>query len=238
MPEIPILSINQTKFNLELQGYPDVNITITLTSSTNIILTLRKITLTKYKTSATFAITGKEYGFLRIKYNITGENAVEFEKPDSTVVFTDKANETIVAPICYQCGGALEKGCFTEKNKNFLFTSNLQWSATKTTRGITQILAYGNKTLPLSLTGGQILTSGSIESYSIRNELEAEKTNRLIRNCTIKGLEQVNIESILRTHAFEYSIQVFFNTYSPRWFKLIAALNVNEYYAKDLVGEL
>ena len=200
MPEIPILSINQT--------------------------------------IATFAITGKEYGFLRIKYNITGENAVEFDKPDSTVVFTDKANETIVAPICYQCGGALEKGCFTEKNKNFLFTSNLQWSATKTTRGITQILAYGNKTLPLSLTGGQILTSGSIESYSIRNELEAEKTNRLIRDCSIKGLEQVNIGSILRTHAFEYSIQVLFNTYSPRWFKLIAALNVNEYYAKDLVGEL
>ena len=117
MPEIPILSINQIKFNLELQGYPDVNITITLTSSRNIILTPRKITLTKYKTSATFAITGKEYGFLRIKYNITGENAVEFDKPDSTVVFTDKANETIVAPICYQCGGALEKGCFTEKKQ-------------------------------------------------------------------------------------------------------------------------
>ena len=238
MPEIPILSINQTKSNLELQGYPDVNITITLTTSTNIILAPRRITLTKNKTSETFAITGKEYGFLRIKYNITGENAVEFDKPDSTVVFIDKANETIVAPICYQCGGALEKGCFTEKNKTFLFTSNLQWSATKTTRGITQILAYGNKTLPLSLTGGQILTSDSIESYSIRNELEAEKTNRFIRNCSIKGLEQVNIGSILRTHAFEYSIQVFFNTYSPRWFKLIAALNVNEYYAKDLVGEL
>ena len=238
VPEIPILSVNQTKSNLELQGYPDVNITVTLTSSANIILAPKKITLTKNKTSATFTITGKEYGFLHIKYNITGENAVEFDKPDATVVFIDKANETIVAPICYQCGGVLEKGCFTEKNKNILFTSNLQWSATKTTRGITQILAYGNKTLPLSLTGGQIFTSGSIESYSVRNELEAEKTNRFIRNCSIRGAEQVNIGSILRTHAFEYSIQVFFNTYSPSWFKLIAALNVNEYYAKDLVGEL
>ena len=238
VPEIPILFVNQTKYNLELQGYPDANITVTLTASTSIILAPKKITLTKNKTSATFAVTGREYGFLRIKYNITGENAVEFDNPDSTVVFIDKAKKTIAVPICYLCGGILEKGCFTEKNKNLIFTSNLQWSGRKTTRGITQILAYGNKTLPLSLTGAQILTSDSIVLCSVRNELEAEKTNRFIRNCSIKGIEEVNIGSILRTHAFEYSIQVYFNTYSPSWFKLIAALNVNEYYAKDLVGDI
>ena len=238
MPEIPILSVNQTKSNLELRGYPDVSITVTLTSSANIIIAPKKITLTKNITSATFSITGREYGFLRIKYNITGENAVEFDNPDSTVVFIDQPTETMVAQICYQCGGVLKKGCFTEKNKNFLLMSNLQWSATKVTRGITQLLSYGNKTLPLSLTGAQVLTSGSIESYNVRNEFEGEKANKFIKNCSTKGVQQVNIGSILRTHAFEYSIQVFFNTYSPSWFKLIAALNVNEYYAKDLVGEL
>ena len=238
VPEISVLSVNQTKSNLKLQKYPDVNTTVTLTSATNIILASKKITVTKNKTSATFSITGREYGFQRIKYNITGENTDEFDNPNSTVVFIDKANETIVVPICYLCGGILEMGCFTEKKKNLIFTSNLQWSEAKMTRGITQILAYGNKRLPLSLTGAQILTSSSIELYSVRNELEAEKTNRFIRNCSIKVVEQVNIGSILRTHAFEYSIQVFFNTYSPSWFKLIAALNVNEYYSEDLVGEL
>ena len=82
------------------------------------------------------------------------------------------------------------------------------------------------------------MTSGSIESHSVRNEFEGEKANKFIRNCSTKGVQHVSIGSIFHTHAFEYSIQVFFNTYSPSWFKLIAALNVNEYYAKDLVGEL
>ena len=143
MPEIPILSVNQKKSNLELRGYPDVSITVTLTSSANIIIAPKKITLTKNITSATFSITGREYGFLRIKYNITGENAVEFGNPASTVVFIDQPTEIaqMVAQICYQCGGVLEKGFFTEKNKYFLFMSNLQWSATKVTRGITQLLS-------------------------------------------------------------------------------------------------
>ena len=34
------------------------------------------------------------------------------------------------------------------------------------------------------------------------------------------------------------AFKFFFNTYSPSWFKLIAALKIKEYFVKDLVSEL
>ena len=126
VPEISLLSINQTKSNLELYGYPDDHIVVTLTSSSNVILKPAKIILTKNKTSATFEITMREYEFIRIKYNITGENAAEFDNPNSTIVFFDKANKTVFDTICYQCDGVLENGCFTVRHKNLLFTSYLK----------------------------------------------------------------------------------------------------------------
>lgn len=116
-----------------------------------------KVTLTKNKTSATFELTMRENRFIHIKYNITGNNAAEFDNPNSTIVFIDKTNETVYKPICYQCDGILENGCFTVRHKNFIFTSYLQWSGNKTTRGVTQLLAYENNTLPLPLTGIKIL---------------------------------------------------------------------------------
>ena len=238
VPEIPILSVYQTKSNLKIQGYPVNHIIVTLISSPDVLIKPTKITLTRSKTSATFAVTVRKYGFDSIKYNITGENAPEFEKPDSTFLFADEDNKTIFTPICYPCGGILTKGCFMETIKNKSFTSNLRWSSTKRSFGITQILAYENKTLPLSLTGGQILPSGTIKTYGVGNELEANNAIRFIDNCSNKREEPVNIGNILRTHTFEYSIQVFFNAYFPSWFKLIAASNINEYYKRDLYAEL
>ena len=238
VPVIPILVVNQTKSNLVIQGYPDSQIVITLTSPEDLLIEPLVIKLTNNKTSAVLSVTGKQYGFFKIKYEVSGENAADFDTPQSTLVFVDKANETLNATICYQCGGVLEKGCFTKNVTSKVFVSNLQWSATKATTGITQILAYGNKALPLSLTGGQILSAGTTEMYSGRNIIEADNASRFSSNCSKESETLLDIGNILRTHAFEYSIQVFFNTYSPNWFKLIAALKTSEYYAKDLVSEL
>ena len=238
VPVIPILAVNQTKSNLVIQGHPDSQIVITLTSPAGLLIEPIEIKLTKNKTSAVLSVTGRKYGFFNIKYEVSGENAADFDTPHSTLVFVDKANETLNKPICYQCGGVLEKGCFTRNVTSKVFVSNLQWSATKTTRGITQILSYGNKALPLSLTGGQILSAGTVETYSGRNIIEADNATRFSSNCSNEVETLLDIGNILRTHAFEYSIQVFFNTYSPNWFKLIAALKTSEYYAKDLVSEL
>ena len=238
VPEISILSVYQTKSNLKIQGYPINHIIVTLISSPDVLIKPSKITLTRNKTSATFAVTVRKYGFVSIKYNVSGENADEFEKPDSTVLFVDEANKTIFTPICYPCGGILAKGCFMETVNNRSFTSNLKWSSLKKSFGITQILAYENKTLPLSLTGGQIMPSGTIKTYSLRNEVEVNNAIRFIDNCSNKREKLVNIGNILRTNTFEYSIQVFFNAYTPSWFKLIAASNINEYYKNDLYAEL
>ena len=171
-------------------------------------------------------------------YEISGENADEFDIPEPTIIFVDKANETMYAPICYKCGGVLKKGCFSINDTRKVFLSNLQWSATKTTKGITQILTYGNSALPLSLTGGQILSSLSKNIYRGANIKEAVNASNFSSNCSDEGEVVVNIGSILRTNTFEYSIQVFFNTYSPSWFKLIAVLKTSEYMGKDLVSEL
>lgn len=238
VPEILILFINQTRFNLKIQGHPDNHVTVSLIPSQDVLIEPTEIRLTKNKTSGTFAIAGRKYGFLSTKYNVSGGNAAEFDKPDSTVLFVDEANKTNFAPICYSCGGNLAKGCFMEILDNKSFTSNLPWSSSKRTFGITQILAYENKTLPLSLIGGQILPSGLIETYNVRNELEVENVIRFISNCSKKGEELFNIGYILRTNAFEYSIQVFFNAYTRSWFKVIAALKTNEYYKKDLYAKI
>ena len=238
VPEILILFINQTRFNLKIQGHPDNHVTVSLIPSQDVLIEPTEIRLTKNKTSGTFAITGRKYGFLSIKYNVSGGNAAEFDKPDSTVLFVDEANKTNFAPICYSCGGNLAKGCFMEILDNKSFTSNVPWSSSKRTFGITQILAYENKTLPLSLIGGQILPSGLIETYNVRNELEVENVIRFISNCSKKGENLFNIGYILCTNAFEYSIQVFFNAYTPSWFKVIAALKTNEYYKKDLYAKI
>ena len=238
IPEIPLITINQTKSNLLIQGYPDNKIKITLVSSKNLSIRPRVITLTKNKTIAMYSVTGNRSGFFNINYEISGENADEFDIPDSTLVFVNKANETIYAPICYHCGGVLKKGCFSINDTNKVFLSNLRWSATKTTKGITQILTYGNRTLPLSLTGGQTISSLTEETYCGNNIIEALNATNFISNCSDKGEVVLNIGHILRTNTFEYSIQVFFNEYSPSWFKLIAALRTNEYNGKDLVSEL
>ena len=238
IPEIPILTVNKTKSNLVIQGYPDSQIVITLTSPASLLIEPTVIKLTSNKTSAVLSVTGRKYGFFNINYKVSGENAADFDIPHSTLVFVDRANETINTQICYRCGGVLEMGCFTKNVTSKVFVSNLQWSATKVTRGITQILAYGNKALPLSLTGGQILLAGTTETYSGTNIIEVDNATRFISNCSNEAEMLLDIGNILRTHAFEYSIQVFFNTYSPSWFKLIAALKTSEYYAKDLVSEL
>ena len=236
--EVLLVSINQPKTTLEIRGYPDKSIIVTLISSPHVFFEPSKITLTKNKTSSTFTMTVKKSGFYHINYNITGENAVEFVRPGTTLIFFEKANETITKPIFFQHGGFLEEGCFEERVNGKVFLSNLKWSSNKTTNGIVQVLSYGNKTLPLSLTGGKVLPSGNIEAFSITNATEVDDKTRFLSNCSNKGIEQVNIGHYLRTHAFEYSIQVFFNTYSPSWFKLIAALKINEYFAEDLVAEL
>ena len=238
VPEIPILAVNQTNSNLVIQGYPDSQIVITLIAPASLLIEPTVIKLTNSKTSAALSITGKKYGFFNIKYEVSGENAANFDVPHSTLVFVDKANETLNTLICYQCGGVLPKGCFTKNVTSKVFVSNLQWSATKATRGITQILAYGNKALPLSLTGGQILSAGTTKTYSGRNIIEADNATKFSSNCSKRAEKLLDIGNILRTHAFEYSIQVFFNAYSPNWFKIIAALKTSEYYAKDLVSEL
>ena len=237
-PEIHIVSINETNGNFTIHGYPYKSITVALSPSPHLLVQPTNITLTKNKTSATFAVTGTKYGFLPVKFNFTGENAADFHVPGPTFVFFYKNNESVTLPFAYSRGGILKKGCFTEKVKEKLFLSNLQWSANKTTRGITQIFTYGNKTLPLSLTGGKILSSGRIKTYNMGNVIDVENATRFITNCPKEGVELVNIGSILRTNAFEYSIQEFFNAFSPSWFKLIAALRINEYYAQDLVAEL
>ena len=237
-PEIHIVSINETNGNFTIHGYPYKSITVALSPSPHLLIEPTNITLTKDKTSATFAVTGTKYGFLPVKYNVTGENAADFHVPGPTFIFFYKTNESVTSPFAYSRGGILKEGCFTEKVKEKLFLSNLHWSANKTTRGITQILAYGNKTLPLSLTGGKILSSGRIKTYNMGNVIDVENATRFITNCPKEGVELVNIGSILRTNAFEYSIQEFFNAFSPSWFKLIAALRINEYYAQDLVAEL
>ena len=238
IPEMLLVSINKSKTVLEIRGHPDKSIIVTLVSSPDIFLEPAKITLTKNKTSSTFTVNGKNSGFYRIKYNVTGENAFEFDRPRSTLVFIEKANGTITTPISFKRGDILEEGCFKEGLNGKVFLSNLQWLPNKTTDGIIQVLSYENKTLPLSLTGGKILPSGNIETFSIRNLTEINNQTRFLDNCSYKGIELVNIGHFLRTHAFEYSIQVFFNTYSPSWFKLIAALKINEYFIKDLVAEL
>ena len=237
-PEIHVVSINETNGNFTIHGYPYKSITIALSPSPHLLIEPTNITLTKDKTSATFAVTGTKYGFLPVKYNVTGENTADFHVPGPTFIFFYKTNESVTSPFAYSRGGILKEGCFTEKVKEKLFLSNLQWSANKTTRGITQIFAYGNKTLPLSLTGGKILSSGKIETYNLENVIEVENATTFITNCSKERVKLVNIGSILRTNAFEYSIQEFFNTFSPSWFKLIAALHINEYYAQDLVAEL
>ena len=107
------------------------------------------------------------------------------------------------------------------------------------TNGLVQVLSYGNKTLPLSFTGGKILPSGNIVTFSVGNLIShVDNHSRFLSNCSNKETGLVNIGHLLRTHAFEYSIQVFFNTYSPSWFKLIGALKIKEYFKKDLVSEL
>lgn len=238
MPEIPLMIVNQTKSNLLIQGYPNNKIKITLVSSASLLIKPKVITLTKNKTTAMYSVTGIRSGFFNIKYEISGKSADEFDTPESTLIFVDKANETIYAAICHQCGGVLKKGCFSISDTRKVVFSNLQWSATQTTKGITQILAYGNSTLPLSLTGGQILSSLAKKIYRGANIMEVVNASNFISNCSDKGEVAVNIGSILRTNTFEYSIQVFFNTYSPSWFKLIAALQTSEYMGNDLVSEL
>ena len=233
-----LVSINQQKTTLEIRGYPEKSIIVTVVSSPHVFFESSKITLTKNKTSSTFTVTVKKSGFYQINYNITGENAVEFDRPGTTLIFVEKANETITKPIFFQHGDLLEEGCFEGRVNGKVFLSNLKWSVNKTTNGIVQVLSYGNKTLPLSLTGGKILASGNIEPFSITNATKVDEKTRFLSNCSNKGMEQVNIGHYLRTNAFEYSIQVFFNTYSPSWFKLVAALKINEYFTKDLVAEL
>ena len=238
IPEISLMKVNQTKSNLIIQGYPNNKIKIVLVSSKSLSIKPKVITLTKNKTTAMYSVTGIRSGFFNIKYEISGENADEFDIPEPTIIFVDKANETMYAPICYKCGGVLKKGCFSINDTRKVFLSNLQWSATKTTKGITQILTYGNSALPLSLTGGQILSSLSKNIYRGANIKEAVNASNFSSNCSDEGEVVVNIGSILRTNTFEYSIQVFFNTYSPSWFKLIAVLKTSEYMGKDLVSEL
>ena len=145
-----------------------------------------------------------------INYNITGENAAEFDRPDATLVFVEKANETIATPIFFQRGDFLEEGCWEERVNGKVFLSNLKWSSNKTTNGIVQILSYGNKTVLLSLTGGKILLSGNIVAFSIANLTERDKETRFLSNCSNNRTELVNIGHLLRTNAFENSIQVFF----------------------------
>ena len=233
-----LVSINQPKTILEIIGHPEKSITITLISSSYIFLEPAKITLTKNKTFSTFTVNGKKSGFYRIKYNISGENAAEFDRPGTTLIFIEKANETITMPISFQRGDVLEEGCFKERVNGKVFLSNLKWSSNKTTDGVIQVLSYENKALPLSFIGGKILPSGNIDAFSMENLTNVDNTIQFLSNCFNNGTELVNIGHLLRTHAFEYSIQVFFNTFSPSWFKLIAALKVNEYFIKDLVAEL
>ena len=224
--------------NLEIQGHPEQSLIITLISSPNIVIEPKIIHLTKNKTSAMFTITAKRYGSLFVKYEITGENEADFDNPDHSFGFVDDINKASITPICYQCGGTLKKGCFIEMVKNIALLSYLPWSPSKVTRGITQVMGHENNTLPLSLIGGVI---SSFSSFAASNVGKTNKTGNFASfstNCTNKGEEPINIGTILRTHAFEYSVQVFFNTFSPSWFKLLAALKVHEYSAKDLVGEL
>ena len=230
--------VNQPKIDLVIKGYPDNKIVITLVSSSSLSIKPKVVILTKNKTSAVYSITGNTSGLFNIKYKISGENAAEFDNPNSTLVFVDEANKATYAPVCYQCDGVLKRGCFSKNISNNVLVSNLQWSASKATKGITQILTYGNRTLPLSLAGGQTVPYLTTESYSGNNIIEAVNTSTFKSNCSNEGEVVLNIGSILRTNAFEYSIQVFFNTYSPSWFKLIAALKTNEYNGKDLVSEL
>ena len=238
VPEIPILSVNQTIPNLKIQGYPDNSVIVTLISSPNVLIKPALIKLTRENTTAVVAVTGKKYGILRIKYKITGDNEAEFDTPDETLGFVDDANERVITPICYKCGGILEEGCFTEKINNIVFMSYLQWSSSKLTKGIIQILTYENKTLPLSLTGGQISSSNNLPTFNVENIIKADNTTKFFKRCSNKVEEPINMGFILRTNVFEYSIQVFFNKFSPSWFKLITAMEVNEYYAKDLFSEL
>ena len=238
IPEMLLVSITKPKTIVEIRGHPDKSIVITLVSSPYIFLEPAKITLTKNKTSSTFTVNGKKSGFYRIKYNITGKNADEFDIPGSTLVFIEKADGTFTTPISFQRGDILEEGCFKEEVNGKVFLSNLRWLPNKTTNGVIQVLSYGNKTLPLSLTGGKILPSGNIVAFSVANLTDVDNKTQFLSNCSNRGTELVNIGHLLRTHAFEYSIQAFFNTYSPSWFKLVAALKINEYFIKDLVVEL
>ena len=237
-PKIPLLVINQIINNLEIQGHPEQSLIITLISSSNITIEPEIINLTKSKTSAMFALTAKRYGCFFIKYEITGKNEADFDNSDHSFGFADEVNKTLMTPICYHCGGTLIKGCFIQMVKNLALLSYLTWSSSKVTRGITQVMEYENNTLPLSLTGGMISSFSNFPTCSVGNMNETGNVASFSTNCINKGEEPINIGNILRTHAFEYKVQVFFNTFSPSWFKLLAALKVNEYYAKDLVGKL
>lgn len=129
--------VNQPKIDLVIKGYPDNKIVITLVSSSSLSIKPKVVILTKNKTSAVYSITGNTSGLFNIKYKISGENAAEFDTPNSTLVFVDEANKATYAPVCYQCDGVLKRGCFSKNISNKVLVSNLQWSASKATKGIT-----------------------------------------------------------------------------------------------------
>ena len=274
IPSIPTLLKNAPSTSLEIAASPDESLTVHIHGGAGIQVTPSRVTIRYPETKAEFNITGKHSGFYTLQYFLSGRSADSFASPRPSVVFVTRlrfgssnwyfqavdSNTGIIKESCCAPNTTLYSECpvSTEKVELLSTCSWQQSGQSYTTSGIV-FSRYSNLSLPLSITGINVILSGnslvtelpqSFSSSSTCTPCEANRNNTAdptrpfppqYEKCYYYNFTIVDLEDLLTSHSLVTTYLNRIGSILPSWIAIrtIHGQNLNfniDYYATSLVS--
>ena len=160
VPAIPILIVGKVSTFLTISAYPDTELIIQITSSSDdLIVTPSTFYLYNKFPQLSFTLLAKEEGVYSLKYTIFGTDSEVFIEPETVRIvavysYTGSIREALISPGCCMPGGQTYQCPFS--TESITFSSTCSWTAddsgSHTTTGVV-FIETSQLSFPISISG-------------------------------------------------------------------------------------
>ena len=250
--DIPIINVGD-KFTVPVAGTPDSSVTLTITvSSSDVNISQTWFTFNSDNPSSSFNISASGPGFFSISYSLSGDDAENYQTPDTSIVIVvDPAVQHVENDYFLQTNkppGILSEGCCSPGTQyqcpggvvnTVSFSSNCAWdnlgASEFSTTGV--VFAKGDGLdIPISLTGVRMTFSeDSYDGFVLPNLAdECRVCDNLDPTCHYYDFKPNDYVDLIRTRALEKTYFSVIDSLLPDWINIM--VNELELTGKEAFG--
>ncbi|PFX29109.1 Fibulin-5 [Stylophora pistillata] len=249
-PIFPKLLCNKQSEMLYLVARPLIRLKVVLSSEEGVAFQPQSFVFNSSKRTHLFTVIAEKPGIQRIRYDLEGESANDFEAPKLGVLFTapKTSPRSSLSTKLFLRKGELPIGC--EENQRKLscevrLLSTAPWTKNpSSTNGIVHINAAGNQDIPLSLIG-----LNSWDGFSRDKVIEASismtapsKKYVLLHSkngaCQARVTDTNSLLELIRNDAFVSSFMEALSSMAPEWLSFSVDENNNLFDIQNIAASL